>query len=217
MTKQSFSNLTSERDFNMIKNSKFTSICAVVIATLLISFFGTLANAQNIPATKIAVDNRLVGSNSAVAVDINRQVNAMRAQMQAELATKENALAAEEESLKGQSSIMPQDAYNQRVEAFQAKVVEYRRDVQTKSRQLEIAIQNANDAVTRELKPIYQSVLQTTGATVLMDKTTILEQVPGLDVTTMVIEQLDLKLPSVLVVLPPVPEATPAAVAPATN
>ena len=201
----------------MIKNSKFTSICAVVIATLLISFFGTLANAQNIPATKIAVDNRLVGSNSAVAVDINRQVNAMRAQMQAELATKENALAAEEESLKGQSSIMPQDAYNQRVEAFQAKVVEYRRDVQTKSRQLEIAIQNANDAVTRELKPIYQSVLQTTGATVLMDKTTILEQVPGLDVTTMVIEQLDLKLPSVLVVLPPVPEATPAAVAPATN
>jgi len=216
--KQSFSNLTSERDFNMIKNSKFTTICTVVIAILLVPIFGTQAIAQTIPATKIAVvDNRLVGSNSAVAIDINRQVNAMRAQMQAELATKENALAAEEESLKGQSSIMPQDAYNQRVEAFQAKVVEYRSDVQTKSRQLEIAIQSANDAVTRELKPIYQSVLQTTGATVLMDKTTILEQVPGLDVTTMVIEQLDLKLPSVVVVLPPVPEAIPAAVAPPTN
>ena len=113
---------------------------------------------------------------------------------------------------------MPQEAYNLKAEEFQRKLNAYRLDVNTKQRQLEIAIANANAAVTREIKPIYQSILQTTGATILMDKIMVLEQVPGIDVTTMVIEQLDIKLPSVKVELPPVPEVPAAATAaPATN
>ena len=174
--------------------------------------------AQAIPAAKIAVvDNRLIISTAAVAVDINRQVAQIQADMQTELQTKGNALRAEEESLKGQSAIMPQEAYNQKAQEFQQKVVEYQREVQIKRQQLEIAINNANAEIERALKPILQKVLQDTGATLLMEKGFVLEQAPGLDVTTRVIEQLDLALPSTTVVLPEIPEAASAPVAAPAN
>ena len=138
--------------------------------------------------------------------------------MQAEITTEETELAAEDENLKTQSAIMPQEAYNQKAAEFQEKVVAYRNNVQLKSRQLEIAITNANTEVERALKPILQKMLQDTGATMLLDRTIVTEQIPGLDVTTRIIEQLDIDLPSLEVVLPPIPEgaATPAA-APAAN
>ena len=209
----------SERDFNMTKvlNTK-------IIVTMLISAFTfliatNLTSAQEIPPAKIiVVDNRLISTNAAVAIDINRQVNQIRAQMQAEITTEETELAAEDENLKTQSAIMPQEAYNQKAAEFQEKVVAYRNNVQLKSRQLEIAITNANTEVERALKPILQKMLQDTGATMLLDRTIVTEQIPGLDVTTRIIEQLDIDLPSLEVVLPPIPEgaATPAA-APAAN
>ena len=195
-----------------------------IIVTMLISAFTfliatNLTSAQEIPPAKIiVVDNRLISTNAAVAIDINRQVNQIRAQMQAEITTEETELAAEDENLKTQSAIMPQEAYNQKAAEFQEKVVAYRNNVQLKSRQLEIAITNANTEVERALKPILQKMLQDTGATMLLDRTIVTEQIPGLDVTTRIIEQLDIDLPSLEVVLPPIPEgaATPAA-APAAN
>lgn len=199
----------------MIKNMNkiITLIAALTIMSVV--FVNSLALAQEIPAAKIVVvDNRLIGQNAAVAIDINRQISQLSTELQAEITATGNALAEEEQTLKAQSAIMPQEAYNQRAEEFQRKAVEYQQDVNRKRRQLEMAIANAQAEVDRALKPIRQSVLQDTGATMLMDKTLVLEQVPGLDVTTRIIEQLDISMPSITVVLPPIPEeaiAPPAA------
>jgi len=164
---------------------------SAVIALISVIGINSLANAQAIPAAKIAVvDNRLIVTTAAVAVDINRQVAQIQADMQTELQTKGNALRAEEESLKGQSAIMPQEAYNQKAQEFQQKAVEYQREVQIKRQQLEIAIANANAEIERALKPILQKVLQDTGATILIEKGFVLEQAPGLDVTTRVLSNL---------------------------
>jgi outer membrane protein len=213
--KRNFSNLMSERDFNMIMNTKIKYFYAAVLAVISLNMLSEVAIAQTIPVAKIAIiDNRTISANAAVAIDINRQVTQIRADMQAELQTKGNELRAEEESLKGQSAIMPQEAYNQKVQEFQQKAAGYQRDVQIKSQQLEIAIANANTEVERALKPILQKILQETGATMLMEKALVLEQMPGLDVTTRVVEELDLAMPSTTVVLPEVPAAA-AAPAPA--
>ncbi|MBT5187275.1 MAG: OmpH family outer membrane protein [Kordiimonadaceae bacterium] len=202
----------------MIKNSKLNIIFTIVLAVISASLFTSVSNAQTIPTTKLAVvDSTLIASNSAVAKDIKRQVAALQGEMQTELTTKELALKTEDDAIKAQAAILPPEALQQKREVFQIKVLDYQRDVQIKSRQLEVAIANANAAVERELKPIFQSVLQTTGATMLMDKTIVIEQVPGLDVTTMIIEMLDLSLPSVLVELPPAPDLAQAGVVPAAN
>ncbi len=187
---------------------KFNIISAVAITIISVLFLNNIATAQNITAAKIAViDNRLINLNSAVAQDILRQVNAIRSQLQAEITVTENALKAEDENLKSQSSILPPEAYAKKAEEFQKKVVEYQRELQNKNGQLEQALNTARGTVERALKPIYQSVLKNTGATMLMDKTMIIEQVPGLDVTTMIIEQLDLALPSITIELQELPEA----------
>ena len=193
-------------------NKTITFIAALTFASVL--FVNSIATAQEIPAARTAiVDNRLIGQNAAVAIDINRQINQLSTELQAEITTTGNALAEEEQTLKAQSAIMPQEAYNQRAEEFQRKAVEYQQDVNQKRRQLELAIANAQAEVDRALKPIRQKVLQDTGATMLMDKTLVLEQVPGLDVTTRIIEQLDISLPSIIVELPPVAETNAAPVA----
>ena len=214
--KRNFSNLTSERDFNMMKQIKLNImilISAVVLSTL---FAYSLASAQAIVASKIAViDTRLIALNSAVAKDINRQMNIIRSDIEAELATRRTALTQEDTQLKSQQSIMAKEAYDARIAEFQVKINAYQRDVQTKSRQIEVAMTNANSELERSLKPIYQEVLRNSGATMLMEKSMIIEQVPGLDVTTQVIEKLDIALPSITVTLPAIPDA--ALTAPATN
>jgi outer membrane protein len=214
--KRNFSNLTSERDFNMMKQIKLNImilISAVVLSTL---FAYSLASAQAIVASKIAViDTRLIALNSAVAKDINRQMNIIRSDIEAELATRRTALTQEDTQLKSQQSIMAKEAYDARIAEFQVKINAYQRDVQTKSRQIEVAMTNANSELERSLKPIYQEVLRSSGATMLMEKSMIIEQVPGLDVTTQVIEKLDIALPSITVTLPAIPDA--ALTAPATN
>mgnify|MGYP000014677952 FL=1 len=196
----------------MTKKINVKSISVAILAIFSVFFMSNVAFSQAIPTAKIIViDNRVISDNAAVAKDINRQATQIQSQMEAELKTKENALRAENEDLKTKINIMPQEAYNQLQQAFQVKVNEYQQDVQIKNRQLEVAIVNANAEIERALKPILQSILKETGATLMMDKSLIREQVPGLDVTTRVIEQLDIAMPSITVELPPVPEAAPAA------
>lgn len=205
----------SERDFKMnnIMNVKKISTALLTMLTMLtVLYVNSAAFSQEIPVAKIIViDNRVISTNAAVAKDINRQTAQIKAAMEAELQTKENALRAEQEDLKTKINIIPQESFNQLQQAFQVKVNQYQQEVQIKSRQLETAIVNANDAIERELKPILQKILKDTGATMMLDKNLIREQIPGLDVTTRVIEQLDLVMPSTTVTLPPLPEAAPAA------
>ncbi|MCB2090003.1 MAG: OmpH family outer membrane protein [Alphaproteobacteria bacterium] len=195
---------------NNIMNVKNISIALLTMLTVFL--VNNVAFSQEIPVAKIIViDNRVISTNAAVAKDINRQTAQIKATMEAELQTKENALRAEQEDLKTKINIIPQESYNQLQQAFQVKVNQYQQEVQIKSRQLETAIVNANNAIERELKPILQKILKDTGATMMLDKNLIREQIPGLDVTTRVIEQLDLVMPSTTVSLPPLPEAAPAA------
>ena len=202
----------------MIKRIDVKNISVAFIAALSVIFASNLAFAQEIPAAKIIViDNRVISTNAAVAKDINRQAQQIQSEMEAELKTKENALRAEQEDLQTKVNILPPETITQLQQEFQVKVNEYQQDVQIKSRRLEVAIVNANNEIERALKPILQNVLKETGATMLMDKTLVREQIPGLDVTTRVIEQLDLAMPSIVVELPPIPEAAPDAAAPATN
>lgn len=202
----------SERDFKMNNIMNVKKISTALLTMLTVLFVNNAAFSQEIPVAKIIViDNRVISTNAAVAKDINRQTAQIKATMEAELQTKENALRAEQEDLKTKINIIPQESFNQLQQAFQVKVNQYQQEVQIKSRQLETAIVNANDAIERELKPILQKILKDTGATMMLDKNLIREQIPGLDVTTRVIEQLDLVMPSTTVTLPPLPEAAPAA------
>jgi len=208
----------SGRDFKMNKITKINFSLATLVALLSMIFVSNVVSAQEIPPAKIIViDSTLIGTNAAVTADLTRQVTQIQTQLQADLKIREDLLRAENDDLKTKVNIMPQEAYNLLQQEFQVKVNEYTQDVQIQNRQIEIMISNAYAEIERALIPIRLNILQLTGATMMMDKSFALVQVPGLDVTTRVIEQLDIAMPSINVELPPVPDGIIAQGAEQTN
>ncbi len=182
----------------------------VILATLSAFLFGGIAIAQEVPAAKIiVVDTRLISTNSAVAQDMNRQITQIQNTLQAEIEAQNAALRAESQEIEQQRALQPPEVFEQRNEEFRLKVSQHQQELQQKQLRLERVLIDANDEVQRVLKPILQNVLQQTGATMMIEKSNVMEQIPGLDVTTRVIEQLDIALPSLKIELPPA--ATPAA------
>lgn len=186
---------------------KQIKIVTLIIAMgMVMTFAGKADNAMAadaLPKAVIAIiDTRMIGLNSAAGKDMQNQLEQIRTKFQAEIQAQEKILKAEEETLKSQRSIMAPDAYEAKVREFQIKVQNVQRGVQNRNLQLDSARNAAKNELQRALKPILQSVLKEYKATVIMDKSLIIEQAPGLDVTTRVIEQLDAVLPSVKVELP---------------
>lgn len=180
-----------------------TLIFAMGMVMAIGSKIDTVQAAGVLPKAVIAViDTRQVRLNSAAGKDIQNQLEQIRKAFQAEIQSKEKALKKEKDTLEAQRSIMAPDAFTAKGREFQAKLQGVQLEIQNKNRQLEAAISVAETELQRALKPILQAVLKNNKATVIFDKSLIIEQAPGLDVTTEVIEQLDAVLPSVKVQIP---------------
>ncbi len=189
----------------MNKIIKMTLMAAIAATVSTISPLATVAVAQSLPPAVIAViDSRMVRFNSAAGKDIQNQLDAIRTKFQTEIAEQEKTLKEEETTLKAQRAILPKDAYDAKVNDFQNKVLTVQRQVQIKNKQLETALGNAQNELQRALKPILQKILKDHKATMIMDVSLVIEKTSGLDVTTKVIEALDLVLPNIKVELPAV-------------
>lgn len=187
----------------MNKIIKITIMAAIASAVSTITNIGTVIAAEALPQAVIAViDSRKVRFNSAAGKDIQNQLDSIRKKFQAEISEKEKKLQEEETTLKGQRAILPKESYDAKVNDFQNKVRTVRMEVQIKNKQLEAALGAAQTELQRALKPILQKVLKDHKATMIMDVSLVIEKTPGLDVTTKVIEELDLVLPSIKVELP---------------
>ena len=189
----------------MNKIIKMTLMAAIAATVSTISPLVTASVAQSLPPAVIAViDSRMVRFNSAAGKDIQNQLDAIRTKFQTEIAEQEKTLKEEETTLKAQRAILPKDAYDAKVNDFQNKVLTVQREVQIKNKQLETALGNAQNELQRALKPILQKILKDHNATMIMDVSLVIEKTSGLDVTTKVIEALDLVLPNIKVELPAV-------------
>ncbi len=182
-----------------------TLMAAIAATVSTISPLVTASVAQSLPPAVIAViDSRMVRFNSAAGKDIQNQLDAIRTKFQTEIAEQEKKLKEEETTLKAQRAILPKESYDAKVNDFQNKVLTVQREVQIKNKQLEAALGNAQNELQRALKPILQKILKDHNATMIMDVSLVIEKTSGLDVTTKVIEALDLVLPNIKVELPAV-------------
>ncbi|MCF6216467.1 MAG: OmpH family outer membrane protein [Emcibacter sp.] len=189
----------------MNKIIKMTLMAAIAATISTISPLVTASVAQSLPPAVIAViDSRMVRFNSAAGKDIQNQLDAIRTKFQTEIAEQEKTLKEEETTLKAQRAILPKESYDAKVNDFQNKVLTVQRQVQIKNKQLEAALGNAQNELQRALKPILQKILKDHKATMIMDVSLVIEKTSGLDVTTKVIEALDLVLPNIKVELPAV-------------
>lgn len=160
------------------------------------------ANAQMAAAVIAVIDTQHIQRTTLAGKDIQVQLEAMRAKFQGEMQKAEEKILTEREDLERQMDILAPEAIQARRLAYQEKVAAAQRLAQEKRRQLELALRQATNELQRALIPVLQGIMDQKSITMVVDKSQIVMQGGGLDITTEVIEELNRQLPSILVVLP---------------
>ena len=185
----------------MKKIAQHLLVAVVIAAGAMIGKVTPVTAAEPPSASIIVIDSQQIRRDSLAGKDILRQIDDIRSAVQADIQKQEQQLRAEEDELKRQRAILTPEAFDQKRQAWEQKVMEVQRKVQEKNAALEMALQKANGELQRAIMPILQKTLETKNATFMVDKSQIILMAPnkGLDVTTDVIEKLDSVLPGVKV------------------
>ncbi|MDE2134950.1 MAG: OmpH family outer membrane protein [Alphaproteobacteria bacterium] len=149
----------------------------------------------------LMVDMRRVMAGSKVGQDIQRQVEALKAQAQSELKGEESSLRSEETQLQQQAAILAPDVKARRIKDFQAKAQSFQRKVQERGGLIQGGVIKAQQQIEQALGPILQGIMKERGATVLLDRSSILLAPNSIDVTSLVVQRLDMRMPTVKVEL----------------
>ena len=176
-------------------------VASVIAAGAMIGKVTPVTAAEPPSASIIVIDSQQIRRDSLAGKDILRQIDDIRSAVQADIQKQEQQLRSEEDELKRQRAILTPEAFDQKRQAWEQKVMEVQRKVQAQNAALEMALQKANGELQRAIMPILQKTLETKNATFMVDKSQIILMAPnkGLDVTTDVIEKLDSVLPGVKV------------------
>ncbi len=158
------------------------------------------------PAARILiVDLRRAIAASKVGASIRDQVNALKQQAQSQLNGEGEALKRDRAQIEQQGAILAANVKAQKVKDWQARAMAFEKKVQDRGGLIQGGMYKANKQIEDALGPILQGVMIERQATVLLDRRSVLIAPPGLDVTPIVIQRLDMKLPAIKVEPQPLP------------
>ena len=160
----------------------------------------TPAFAEKLPKAIVAVlDFQLVMRESAAAKDISRQINSYRQRYRGEIKAQEETLRNEERKLKQQRTVLTPQSFEKKRQEFERRVIAVQRSVQDRTRQLDRALNSALNKVQKAMLPIIAKLTEKEGFNVVVDKSQVLFAKKSLDITKIVIGELNKSLPTVKV------------------
>lgn len=166
------------------------------------------------PAARILIiDIRAAIGNSKAGKAIKDQVTALKQQAQGQLNSEAEGLKREKASLDQQSAILAADVKAQKQRAFALRVQAFEKKLQDRGGLIQGGMLKANQQVEEALGPILQGIMQERQATVLLDRQAVLLAPNAIDVTGIVVQRLDVKIPTVKVEPTPLPPSMVAAAA----
>lgn len=195
----------------MSKNSLFIRSMAVAgmlfaaTATVQGAYAAAPANGAAPAARILIIDLRRVVAMSKVGLSIQQQVEGLKKQAQQQLNAEAEALKREKAQMDAQNAILAPAVKAQKENAWKQRAMGFERKVQERSGLIQGGMIKANQQVEEALGPILQGVMQERQATVLLDRASILLAPNAIDVTQIVVQRLDLKMPTVKVDLTPLP------------
>ena len=155
------------------------------------------------PAMLLVVNYDKLLNTTKAAGDIRSQITALKAKLQKDVDSDEAGLKKEEEALRAKQGSMSQDDFAKARDAFQKKVADVQRRVQSRNRQLEGAVNGATDKLRQAIVPIFSDIMNAQNATVLLDTASVLYADSSLDITNQALERLNQAVTKVKVELPP--------------
>lgn len=164
--------------------------------------------------TIIIVDIQQAQRESSAGKALALQRDKYQQSFQSEFNSARQALQTSDQELAKQKGTMPQEAYDQKVKALEQKVVAFQRRTQMAVRALEKSTDQAVSELMNSILTITGEIASEMGATLVLPKQQVVLHEPRMDVTAMVIERLNAKLPAVNFPVPQVEDASPATATP---
>ncbi|HEX4077642.1 MAG TPA: OmpH family outer membrane protein [Rhizomicrobium sp.] len=181
----------------------FLPFRAGVVALLLAAggfvLTGTAGPAANVTLARhpvLLIDRQAIMTGSKLGQDIHRQVMAYVNKMQSDFGPQGQALQTEMQTLQTQGASMPAAERDKRMQALQAKQAAYREKAQARQNLIQGGELVARQRYLAEVAAVVEAVMQERGADVVVEKSTIVASVGGLDITQTVIQRLDSKMTS---------------------
>jgi outer membrane protein len=187
---------------------------SVAMSGLMVSVAAP-ALAQDIePARIMIVDAARIKNECAAGKDAGTQLTAKRNALQARAKTVNDQFAKEAETLKGQQGVMDQAGFEAKVNDFEKRRQNAANDLGNQEQALQRSYQFVNFKIEEAMFPIIQEVMTQRKSTIVLDASQTLLITKGIDVSSVIIEKLNTKLPKLATLVPPAAPAPAPAPAP---
>jgi len=178
------------------------SLTSVALAVVVAASMAT-AHAEPLPPAVIAIiDYRLLEQESDAALDMIGQVNAYRDTYQTELSASEEALRAEAQELERQRTVLAPEVFNDKRRAFEEKTQAIQQGVLERNRYFDSALRTARNEILRTVLVIVTEVAEDRKFNIVLDNSQALFVAKSLDITQVVMEELNKRLSTVAIAVP---------------
>lgn len=187
--------------------SRIWLAAAVAISVAFLTPAAQSQQIRNLPAPVVAViDFKRAVEESEAGKSIIKQINERHRRIQKEIAADTAALEDTKAQLEQKRAVLTPDAFKERWRAFQIRVQEYRRGVQTEQKKLDLMLGQNILKVEVKLAEILRDMAQEMGANLVIDagpgRGTVLFSDSKLVVTEQAKARLNKILPDIKVVEP---------------
>jgi len=108
----------------------------------------------------------------------------------------EKALKKEETDLLAKRTILSKDEYTKKSDALRKKVIDYQSERRSSLDKIATQRAKARETLMKKIEPIVDSYIKENNISIVMDKKIMLGGLTEYDITNIIVEKLDKKLPS---------------------
>ena len=177
-----------------MKNTKY------ILTFILFIFFFSSAYSQDKIAT---LDIVQLLKDSKAALSMKDLLTVVAKKYSEEDQKKQKEIQKQEEELLRQKSTLTPEAFLDRKNSFEKKVIEFNKNSSAKRKALAIAEKDAITKIEAAVEKIVKQISDTDKITAVVRKTAIILSDPSLDITQKVVDELNKKLSSVSITVTP--------------
>ena len=177
-----------------MKNSRY------ILTFILFIFFFSSAYSQDKIAT---LDIVQLLRDSKAAISMKDQITIVVKEYGEEDQKKQKEIQKQEEELLRQKSTLTPEAFLDRKNSFEKKVIEFNKNSQNKRRALGKAEKEAVNQIEEEVEKIVKEIIETEKITAVFRKTAVILSDNSIDITKRVVDKLNKNLSSVTIKVTP--------------
>lgn len=179
------------------------ALCVSILGACALFSVGDVARAQSTEAVQTLpvaiVDMKAVRQKSSAIVSIREQITKYRSGFQAQISQEEEELRSANQELARQRTLLSAEAFAEERKKFETRLGDVQRLVQKRRQELDQLRDSAMAEVQALLNAIITEIANERGAILVLQRSQTVLAARQLEITDVVIERLNQKLPNVVV------------------